>query len=132
MKEMLNEIDWKSLIFGAAFCAVIAMFGSSPGLEILAPFASVGLLYIGYKGKNLTYGTILGAIGAIPLFLVAMYGGLGSFTITSTTVVLILISCLIIGALLGFVGALFHKNYLKTKKAKEQHGKNKKNKNKKK
>lgn len=132
MREMLNEIDWKSLIFGAAFCAVIAMFGSSPGLEILAPFASVGLLYIGYKGKNLTYGTILGAIGAIPLFLVAMYGGLGSFTITSTTVVLILISCLIIGALLGFVGALFHKNYLKTKKAKEQHGKNKKNKNKKK
>lgn len=132
MKEILNEIDWKSLIFGAAFCAVIAMFGSSPGLEILAPFASVGLLYIGYKGKNLTYGTILGAIGAIPLFLVAMYGGLGSFTITSTTVVLILISCLIIGALLGFVGALFHKNYLKTKKAKEQCGKNKKNKNKKK
>lgn len=132
MREMLNEIDWKSLIFGAAFCAVIAMFGSSPGLEILAPFASVGLLYIGYKGKNLTYGTILGAIGAIPVFLVAMYGGLGSFTITSTTVVLILISCLIIGALLGFVGALFHKNYLKTKKAKEQRGKNKKNKNKKK
>lgn len=128
MKEMLNEIDWKSLIFGAAFCAVIAMFGSNPGLEILAPFASVGLLYIGYKGKNLTYGTILGAIGAIPLFLVAMYGGLGSFTITSTTVVLILISCLIIGALLGFVGALFHKNYIKTKKAKEQRGKNKKNK----
>ncbi|WP_303294940.1 hypothetical protein [Methanobrevibacter woesei] len=132
MREMLNEIDWKSLIFGAAFCAVIAMFGSSPGLEILAPFASVGLLYIGYKGKNLTYGTILGAIGAIPLFLVAMYGGLGSFTITSTTVVLILISCLIIGALLGFVGALFHKNYIKTKKAKEQREKNKKNKNKKK
>ena len=132
MREMLNEIDWKSLIFGAAFCAVIAMFGSSLGLEILAPFASVGLLYIGYKGKNLTYGTILGAIGAIPLFLVAMYGGLGSFTITSTTVVLILISCLIIGALLGFVGALFHKNYLKTKKAKKQRGKNKKNKNKKK
>ena len=133
MSEIIKDIHWKSLVFGAAFCAVIAMFGSRPGLEILAPFASIGLLYIGYKGKNIIWGTVLGAIGAIPLFAVAIYGGLGSLSNVAydpvTLSVLILITCLLMGAILGFIGALFHKNYLKSKEAREKQqkiGKNKK------
>ncbi len=112
-KDIYDDIDWKSLIFGSAFCTVLAMIGSSPGLGFLIPFSAIGLLWVGYEGKNFVWGTILGAIAAMPLFLVAVYGGLGELTPTgdmSNLIVLIFIACLAIGALTGFVGSYFHKN----------------------
>lgn len=124
------------MIFGAAFCAVIAMLGSQPGWSLLIPFASIGLIYIGFEGKNLIWGTFLGAIGSIPLFLVGIEGGLGAVTphgySIEAVVGLMLVSCLILGAILGFMGTLLRKSRDKTLKRKEEKEKIGKNKSKKK
>lgn len=120
LKISKNEIDFKSLIFGAAFCAVLAMIGSEPGLWFFTSISAIGLLYIGYEAKNQVWGAILGAIGAIPLFLVAMEGGLGEMSYTNTSITILFISCLIIGAVTGFVGYLVKKNRKEAEKMKEK------------
>lgn len=104
LKISKDEIDWKSLIFGAAFCAVLAMIGSEPELWFFIPLSAIGLLYIGYEAKNLVWGAILGAIGSLPLFVVTLQGGLGTMVYSPTNIAIILISCLVIGAVTGFVG----------------------------
>ncbi|MDL2246424.1 hypothetical protein LJB96_02280 [Methanobrevibacter sp. OttesenSCG-928-K11] len=128
--KTLKEINWKGLIIGAALCTFLASFGFMEGYDILIPFASVGLLYIGYTAKNLIMGCILGAIGAIPLALVSLSGALGPIT-SESMISLIFISCIIVGVITGFVGALFNKNRKKAIEKKEKQEKIGKNKNKK-
>ena len=106
----IDEIDWKSLIFGSAFCAVLAMIGASPNLWFFTPVSAIGLLYVGYEAKNLLWGCILGAIGSWPLFGVTLQGGLGAMVYSTQNIILILITCLIIGAVTGFVGAYIKKD----------------------
>lgn len=132
LKISRNEIDWKSLIFGSAFCAVLAMIGSSPNLWYFTPVAAIGLLYVGYEAKNLVWGGILGAIGSLPLFGVTMQGGLGPMVYSPQNIVFILITCLIIGAVTGFVGAYVKKERQEALKMKEADLKKKSKKNKKK
>lgn len=120
LKISKDEIDWKSLIFGAAFCAVLAMIGSEPGLWFFISIAAIGLLYIGYEAKNAIWGAILGAVGTMPLFLVGLEGGLGTITLTTISITVLLISCLVIGAVTGFVGYLVKKNRNKAMEMKEK------------
>ncbi len=140
--EFKNIVDWKSLILGAAFAAFICIIGAQYQLDWLFAFAAIGLLYVGYKAKNLVHGAILGAIAATPLFVLADYGIFGPLSQSSLnpqiTMVIVLIVVLIVGALVGFVGAYTYKNRQKAIAQKEKQakiGKNKtkerKNKNKK-
>ena len=119
LKISRNEIDWKSLIFGSAFCAVLAMIGSKPELWFLTPFSAIGLLYVGYEAKNLVWGGILGAIGSLMLFAVTMEGGLGPIVYTTQNIVLILITCLIIGAVTGIIGFYVKKKRIEAYKIRE-------------
>lgn len=127
-----GEIDWKSLIFGSAFCAVLAMIGASPELWFLIPISAIGLLYVGYEAKNLLWGGILGAIGSLPLFGVTMQGGLGPMVYSPQNIIFILITCLIIGAVTGFVGAYVKKERQEALKMREADLKKKSKKSKKK
>lgn len=71
-------------------------------------------------------GVILGIIGAIPLFILGIYGGLGTISGGFNSIIIMLISVLVTGGILGFFGAYFHKNRDKAIKEKERKGKNKK------
>ena len=107
MVDLINDIDWKSLIFGAAISAAIIIFASH-GYDWLYLFSSVGLLYVGYTAKTRLYGAILGAIAAIPMLLLAFqgaFGDLGSFYTTGLGMIVITLIFLLIGAVVGLVGA---------------------------
>lgn len=104
LKISKDEIDWKSLIFGAAFCAVLAMIGSDESLWFFIPISAIGLIYVGYEAKNLVWGAILGAVASIPLFGVTMQGGLGTMVYSTQNILIVLVACLVIGAVTGFVG----------------------------
>lgn len=132
LKISVHDIDWKSLIFGSAFCAVLAMIGASPDLWFCTPLSAIGLLYVGYEAKNLLWGIILGAVGSLPLFGVTMQGGLGPMVYSPQNIVLILITCLIIGVVTGFVGFYIKKERQEALKMREADLKKKSKKSKKK
>ena len=132
--DLVNDIDFKSLVIGAAISAGIVIIASQ-GYDWLMLMSSVGLLYVGYKAKNVKYGAILGAIASTPIVYLTFIGTLGEFigyfsTQVGTISVVILI--LLIGALIGFVGALMKRSREKAKIDYEKKQKIGKNKNKKK
>lgn len=133
--DFKNLIDWKSFILGAAFTSFICIIASQYQLDWLYAFAAIGLLYVGYGAKNIVKGAILGAIAATPLFILAEYGVFGPLSESSvnlqTTMIITLIAILLVGALVGFVGAYTYKNRQKAIAEKERRskiGKNKKRK----
>ena len=107
--DFKNFIDWKSFIMGAAFASFICVVASQYQLDWLYAFAAIGLLYVGYKAKNMKWGAILGAIAATPLFVLAAYGVFGPLSDSSfdpqVSMFVTLIAVLMVGALVGFVGA---------------------------
>ena len=118
---------------GAAFASFICVVASQYQLDWLYAFAAIGLLYVGYKAKNMKWGAILGAIAATPLFVLAAYGVFGPLSDSSVdpqvTMLITLIVVLIVGALVGFVGAYTYRNRQRAIAAKEKQvktGKNKK------
>ena len=133
--DFKNLIDWKSFIIGAAFTSFICIIASQYQLDWLYAFAAIGLLYVGYRAENMRNGAILGAIAATPLFVLAEYGVFGPLSESSfdvqTTMIVTLIAILLVGALVGFVGAYTYKNRQKAIAQKERRskiGKNKKRK----
>lgn len=82
------------------------------------------------------WGAILGAIAATPLFVLAAYGVFGPLSDSSfdpqVSMFVTLIAVLMVGALVGFVGAYTYRNRQRAIAAKEKQaktGKNKKGKN---
>jgi hypothetical protein len=134
--DLANDIDFKSLIIGAALSAGIVIIASQ-GYDWLMLMSSVGLLYVGYKAKDLKYGAILGAVASTPIVYLAFIGTLGEFSgfySTQVGTISLVILILLIGALIGFVGAWAKRSREKAKidyEKKQNIGKNKK-KNKKK
>lgn len=117
IKDIFQDINWKSLIIGAALFAFIVVLATDYQLDFLLVFSSAGLLYIGFKSKDKIQGAVLGALGTLPLFLVTVLTErLGAIN-EESLVILILISFLAIGAFCGFTGAYFAKS---RKKAIEQ------------
>ncbi len=132
--DLVNDIDFKSLVIGAAISAGIVIIASQ-GYDWLMLMSSVGLLYVGYKAKNVKYGTILGAIASTPIVYLTFIGTLGEFSgyfSTQVGTISVVILILLIGALIGFVGALMKRSREKAKIDYEKKQKIGKNKNKKK
>lgn len=119
---------------GTAFTAFICVVAAQYQLDWLYAFAAIGLLYVGYNSKTMTHGTILGAISSTPLFVLAEYGVFGPLSESSTspevTMIITFIVIIIVGALVGFVGAYTYKNRQKAIALKEQQAKIGKNKTK--
>ncbi|KZX12382.1 hypothetical protein [Methanobrevibacter oralis] len=114
--DLRNDIHWKSLIIGAAISTTIVIIASK-GYDFLYLFSAIGLIYVGYKAKNMKMGAILGTIAAIPLAILTYYGGFGLIT-DSTILIISMISVLVVGAIIGFAGALASRD---RKKAKEEY-----------
>lgn len=130
LKSIYENINYKSLIFGAALFAFIVVLAIEYNLDILLIFSSAGLLHIGYGSQNRIQGTILGAIGTLPLFISTLYfQGLGPITGENITL-LILISFLVIGAFCGFTGSYFSQSRKKAIAEKQSIGKGRKKKSK--
>ena len=132
--DLVNDIDFKSLVIGAAISAGIVIIASQ-GYDWLMLMSSVGLLYVGYKAKNVKYGAILGAIASTPIVYLTCIGTLGEFSgyfSTQVGTISVVILILLIGALIGFVGALMKRSREKAKIDYEKKQKIGKNKNKKK
>ena len=132
--DLVNDIDFKSLVIGAAISAGIVIIASQ-GYDWLMLMSSVGLLYVGYKAKNVKYGAILGAIASTPIVYLTFIGTLGEFSgyfSTQVGTISVVILILLIGALIGFVGALMKRSREKAKTDYEKKQKIGKNKNKKK
>lgn len=125
--DFKNFIDWKSFIMGAAFASFICVVASQYQLYWLYAFAAIGLLYVGYKAKNMKWGAILGAIAATPLFVLAAYGVFGPLSDSSfdpqVSMFVTLIAVLMVGALVGFVGAYTYRNRQRAIAAKEKQAK---------
>ena len=131
--SLKDDIDWRSLIIGAAISAACVILASQ-GLEWLYLFTAVGLIYVGYNGKNIIYGTVLGAIASLPIVFLAFRGDLGQFTGFFTTTagsIALTIIILLVGAFVGFVGAWAKRDRVKAKEEYEKRQKIGKNKNKK-
>ena len=56
---------------GATFTSFICVVASQYQLDWLYAFANIGLLYVGYKAKNMKWGAILGFVMTTPLFVLA-------------------------------------------------------------
>lgn len=131
--DLYNDINWKSLIIGAAITAGFIIIASY-GYEWLNLFSAIGLLYVGYEAKDIIYGTVLGAVAATPIVYLAFIGTFGTFTGFFTTelgAVCLIIIILLIGAFVGFVGAWAKRSREKAKveyEKKQKIGKNKKKK----
>ena len=130
-----GDIDLKALIIGAAASAAMVIIGSY-GYDWAYLFASIGLLYVGYTAINIKYGAILGALASTPIVYLMFQGALGEFSgefFTSPTgTVSVVVLILLIGALIGFVGAWAKRDRVKAKEEYEKKQKIGKNKNKKK
>ena len=128
--EFGSEVDYKSLVFGAAIAATCFIIGMN-GHEFAYLFASIGLLYVGYNAKNLKMGAFLGAFASTPLMILSLdprFVGI----LEEQTKIIVVILIFLVGALVGFVGAWAKRDRVKAKEEyeKKKPGKNKNKKNK--
>lgn len=132
--EGLPNINLKALVFGAAIAAGCILLGWQYS-DWLYPFSSIGLLYAGYGQENLKMGTILGALASTPimiLFLDGYFGQPTGFFITENGILLVVVLILIVGAVVGFVGAWIKRSRMQALEQYEKQQNIGKNKNKKK
>ena len=69
--DLANDIDFKSLLMGAALSTGIIIIASQ-SYDWLMLISSAGLLYVGYTSKDLKYGAVLGAVSSIPIVYLAL------------------------------------------------------------
>lgn len=108
-------IDVKSVVFGAAIAAAFVLFGYQYN-DWIYPFASIGLLYVGYCAKNLKYGAILGAFASTPIIVLTFQGYMGRFSgffLTQNGIIALAALILLVGAFVGFVGAWAKRSRIK-------------------
>ena len=132
--EILPDVDFKALIFGAAIAGAFILFGYQYW-DWFYPFAAIGLLYAGYAQKNIIIGTIAGAFASTPIIVLTFQGYMGTFEegffTTQTGIITVALLILILGAFIGFVGAWAKRNRqkaLEEYEKKQNIGKNKKKK----
>ena len=115
MNKFLPEINIKALVFGAAIAAAFIIFGYQIN-DWLYPFSAIGLLYIGYGQDSILKGTILGALGATPIVILTLQGYMGTFSgffVSNTGVISVTLIIIVVGAVVGLVGALTKVNRMK-------------------
>lgn len=127
-------INIKALVFGAAIAAAFILFGYQYN-DWLYPFSAIGLIYAGYGQDDLKMGTFMGLLASTPIVVLTMQGYMGSFEgffVTDTGVLTVTLVILIVGAVVGFVGAWTKRSRVKALEQYEKQQKIGKNKNKKK
>jgi len=124
-------INIKALIFGAAIAAAFILFGYQYW-DWFYPFSAIGLIYAGYGQDNLKAGTLMGLLASTPIVVLTLQGYMGQFDgffLTETGIITVALVILVVGAVVGFVGARKKRSRVKAleKYEKQQKiGKNKK------
>lgn len=133
--KFLPDINIKALVFGAAIAAAFILFGYQIN-DWLYPFSAMGLLYIGYGQDSIKKGAILGALGATPIVVLTLQGYMGTFSgdffLSQTGILSVSAIIILVGAIVGLVGAWTKVNRMKALAEYEKKQKIGKNKNKKK
>ena len=128
------DINFKALIFGAAIAAACILFGYQIN-DWLYPFSAIGLLYAGYGQSNVKMGTLMGAIAATPIVVLTFQGYMGQFSgffLTENGMMGLTVLIIVVGALVGLVGAWTKRSRENAREQYEKQQKIGKNKNKKK
>jgi len=100
-------INIKALVFGAAIAAAFILFGYQYW-DWFYPFSAIGLIYAGYGQDNLKAGTLMGLLASTPIVVLTLQGYMGQFDgffLTETGIITVTLIILIVGAVVGFVGA---------------------------
>ena len=100
-------LNMKALVFGAAIAAGFILLGFQYN-DWLYPFSAMGLLYAGYGQGNIKMGTLMGALASTPiaiLFLEGYFGQPSGFFITENGIMTVVALIVIVGAIVGLVGA---------------------------
>ena len=127
----LPEINFKALVFGAAIAAACILFGWQIW-DWFYPFSAIGLLYAGYGQNNVKTGTFCGAFASTPIVVLTFQGYMGQFEgffLTGNGMLALTVLIIIVGAIVGFVGAWTKQSRLKALEQYEKQqkiGKNKK------
>ena len=127
-------LNMKALVFGAAIAAGCILLGFQYN-DWLYPFSAIGLLYAGYGQGNIKMGTLMGALASTPiaiLFLEGYFGQPSGFFVTETGIYAVVGLIILVGAMVGFVGAWTKRSREKAMIEYEKQQKIGKNKNKKK
>lgn len=127
-------LNMKALVFGAAIAAAFILFGYQYN-DWLYPFSAMGLLYAGYGQGNIKMGTLMGALASTPVAILYLEGYLGQptgFFVTENGIIAMVALIILVGAIVGFVGAWSKRSREKAKIEYEKQQKIGKNKNKKK
>ena len=124
-------INIKALIFGAAIAAAFILFGYQYW-DWFYPFSAIGLIYAGYGQDNLKAGTLMGLLASTPIVVLTLQGYMGQFDgffLTETGIITVALVILVVGAVVGFVGAWTKRSRIKALEQYEKQqkiGKNKK------
>ena len=124
-------INIKALIFGAAISAAFILFGYQYW-DWFYPFSAIGLIYAGYGQDNLKAGTLMGLLASTPIVVLTLQGYMGQFDgffLTETGIITVALVILVVGAVVGFVGAWTKRSRVKALEQYEKQqkiGKNKK------
>ncbi len=123
--EEKTYIHLQSFIIGIVVFNACCWLGYAYNMDILFSVSAIGILYLGYYCKDMTWGAILGAIGTVPFVIINLWknvmGCNNTFEFVLATVCL-----LAIGVVVGALGA-FIKNARRKAEAEAQNpGKNKK------
>ena len=100
-------LNMKALVFGAAIAAGCILLGFQYN-DWIYPFSTIGLLYAGYGQGNIKMGTLMGALASSPiaiLFLEGYFGQPSGFFITENGIISVVVLIILVGAMVGFVGA---------------------------
>lgn len=128
-------INIKALVFGAAIAAAFILFGYQYW-DWFYPFSAIGLIYAGYGQDNLKAGTLMGLLASTPIVVLTLQGYMGQFDgffLTETGIITVALVILVVGAVVGFVGAWTKRSRVKALEQYEKQqkiGKNKKKKQK--
>ncbi len=124
-------INIKALIFGAAISAAFILFGYQYW-DWFYPFSAIGLIYAGYGQDNIKAGTLMGLLASTPIVVLTLQGYMGQFDgffLTETGIITVALVILVVGAVVGFVGAWTKRSRVKALEQYEKQqkiGKNKK------
>ena len=130
MRKFTNY-NFKSLVFGAAIAAAFILFGYQYW-DWFYPFSAIGLIYAGYGQDNLKAGTLMGLLASTPIVVLTLQGYMGQFDgffLTETGIITVALVILVVGAVVGFVGAWTKRSRVKALEQYEKQqkiGKNKK------
>lgn len=137
-KDWFYNYKWMEFVLACVFTVVVGTIAYNYKLDLLGPFAAIGLIVIGYISKDKIIGAVMGGIGALPIAIAIHLKILGPINFDGENyflfILLIYVFVFIMGLIVGLIGSIVYTSRQKSIENVKIVGKNstKKRKNKKK